>query len=137
MQFDKTLIAVRERNFLDLLDLALRVVQAHAVPLLVAVTLGSLPFALLNGWLLETWLYDGIDNDLSEDGLFPYFYFLTLLIIWEMPLAAAPTTLYLGIALFQEKPSPRQIARDFLRSIPQLLLCQVLIRGLCVLFVLT
>jgi hypothetical protein len=137
MQFDKTHIAIRERSFLDLLDLSLRVVQAHAGPLLVCVLLGSLPFALLNHWLLRGFLYEGIDEEISPEGLFGYLYCLALLVVWEMPLAAAPSTLYLGAALFQDKPSPKQIARDLVRSLPQLFFCQVLIRGVCIPIVLT
>ena len=141
MQFDKTLIAVRERSYLDLLDLALRVVQAHAAPLLATVALGSLPMALLNVWLLGGSFYEENLGELAADdpisGMFEFGFYLAWLIVWEMPLAAAPTTLYLGVALFHEKPSPRQLARDFVRSLPQLLLCQVLLRALCVPLVVT
>ena len=53
MQLDDYRIAIRERNYLDLLDLALRVVRAHALPLLAAFVVGVAPFMLLNAWLLS------------------------------------------------------------------------------------
>ena len=137
VQFDKTHIAIRERSFLELLDLALRVVQAHFGPLCLTLAVGALPFALLNHWLLAGWLHEGLDSNYAEKGVFTYLYLLALLVIWEMPLAAAPTTLYLGLALFHEKPSARQIAGDLLRSSPQLFLCQVILRGLCIPLVIT
>ena len=53
MQFDATRIVVRERDFLDLTDLAVRVIRAHAGPLLVSFVLGIAPFILLNHLLLR------------------------------------------------------------------------------------
>jgi hypothetical protein len=47
-----------------------------------------------------------------------------------MPIATAPTTLFLGQAMFLESPGPWQIVRDFLRSLPQLFFCQVVLRAI-------
>jgi hypothetical protein len=60
-----------------------------------------------------------------------------MLIYVEMPLATAPATLFLGQAMFLESPSGWQIARDFVRSLPQLLLCQVFLRALFLLLFVT
>jgi len=48
VQLDNARIAVRERSYLEHLDLGLRVVRAHAGPLLLALVLGALPAMLLN-----------------------------------------------------------------------------------------
>jgi len=48
VQLDNARIAVRERSYLENLDLGLRVVRAHAGPLLLALVLGALPAMLLN-----------------------------------------------------------------------------------------
>ena len=60
-----------------------------------------------------------------------------LLVMIESPLATAPLTLYLGQAMFVEKPRAGQIARDFLACLPQLVLLQVLVRVLLIVPVLT
>ena len=40
MQLDKTRIAIRERSFPDLLDLALRVIREHSLPLMATLAIG-------------------------------------------------------------------------------------------------
>ena len=124
LQLDKTRVAVRERSYIDLLDLALRVFRAYAWPLLLAFAAGIVPMMLLNGWLLAGL----VDPEFSLG--FPIWHlFLTLLLIaLEAPLATAPATLYLGKAVFTERPDARQIAREFRQSLPQLLLYRVLFR---------
>ena len=61
---------------------------------------GILPAMLLNAWLLA---------DLAEpafDEPFPsaYMWWMLLLVLWEMPLVTALATLYLGEAVFLERP---------------------------------
>lgn len=143
MQFDKTRIAIRERSFLDIMDLALQVIRKHAWPLTIALAAGIVPFAVLNGWLFNNWIQDMLDIDLTYDtgqfagSLFGYLCLLLLLIIVEIPLATSFATLYLGNVLFEQSTSPRKIGMDFLRSLPQLLLFQVLLRSLTVPLVVT
>ena len=124
MQFDKTRIAVRERAYVDVLDLALRAIRVYAGPLLAAFAAGIVPLALFNVWLLSDLGRQGLDPLFPAD----YMFLIVLLVLFEAPLATAPATLYLGKAVFDERPDPRRIAREFLRSLPQLLLCQVLLR---------
>ena len=52
-------------------------------------------------------------------------------------MATAPLTLYLGRALFVEKPNVREMARDFVACFPQMLLLQFFLRILFILPVLT
>lgn len=126
MQLDKTRIAIRERSFPDILDLSLHVIRRHALALAATFTVGALPLALFNHWFLSDYL-----NDFDPDGTpsADYFYMLLLLLIWELPLAAAPTTLYLGQALFTEQPSAGKLGKELLASLPQLILFQVVLRG--------
>lgn len=127
MQLDKTRIAIRERNFPDILDLALHVIRRHALPLAATFAAGVLPLAMFNHWCLNDYLNGFDPDDLpSED----YFYTLLVLLIWELPLAAAPTTLFLGQALFADKPSAGRLCKDLLASAPQLILFQVVLRGM-------
>ncbi len=125
MELDKTTIAIRERSYPDILDLALHVARAYAGPLLLATAVGVVPMALLNHWLLADYLE--FDNELGVP--FEYLLYMLLLITWEMPLAAAPATLYLGESLFSHRPEIRKIAANLRRAVWQLLLYQVVWRG--------
>lgn len=134
MQLDKTRISIRERSLLELLDLALRVLREHAGPLAMAFLAGALPVALVNHWLLAAGLpTDSID---SAD-LVGYVMASSWLICWEVPLATAPLTLYLGQALFVEKPTASGVAADFASMAPQFVWFQVAIRALLVACVVT
>lgn len=142
MQFDNTRITIRERNFLDIMDLSLQVVREHARPLVLALAAGIVPFALLNIWLLGELVDSFLETDSNYGGsiagqMFLYGLMLAMLVILEMPLATAAGTLYIGKALFEQAPSARQISRDLCHSLPQLLLFQVLLRALLIPWVVT
>ncbi|HUT90353.1 MAG TPA: hypothetical protein VMY37_12705 [Thermoguttaceae bacterium] len=123
LQLDKTRIAIRERAYVDILDLALRVIRVHAGPLVLAFAAGVAPMLLLNGWLLAGYA------ELDFEWTFPFVYpfYMVLLIFLEAPLATAPATLYLGKATFTDRPEPREILREFRESLPQLLIYQGLL----------
>ena len=108
MQLDKTRVAIRERNFIDILDLALAGLREHAGPLSLAWLAGVVPVSLFNHWLLSDSFVQGA-FDYSD--LPRYLFVLLLLICWELPLAMAPITLYLGQALFVERPSTARLAK--------------------------
>jgi hypothetical protein len=86
--------------------------------------LGIAPFAVLNYWLLAGY----IEADFEWQSPVPYLFYMLVLIFWEVPLATAPATLYLGQTMFSEEVRPRKIAGDLLESLPQLLWYQVLLR---------
>jgi hypothetical protein len=128
VQLDQNRIVIRERSYLDILDLALRVTRVYAWPLAVAFACGVVPAASLNAWLLAG--YAEYDFELG----FPatYMWYMFLLVVLEMPLVSAPVTLYLGEALFTDRPRPGEIARKSLRSLPQLLFFQLFLRSLLI-----
>lgn len=132
MQLDKTRISIRERSFIDILDLALAVLREHAGPLSLALLIGAVPVALFNHWLLSGWL---LEDAFDPSDLAGYFFLLALLVCWELPLATAPITLYLGQALFLKRPDAAKLLKEFLASLPQMILFQVLLRGMLVWFV--
>ena len=128
---DNHRIVIRERGYLELLDLSLRVLRNQAGPLFVALLVGVGPLVALNAWLLNgTAKVSGAT--LPGDGEPPWlFLFLMLVVVlWEVPLATAPATMCLGRALFNQPLEVRQIAREFVQSLPQLIFYQVLVRGL-------
>ena len=134
MQLSNIRIAIRERDLLDILDLSLRVVRAHALPLFLAALAGCVPLALFNAWLLSD-KGSRIDFDINGPG--EYLFQLLLLWFWQMPLAAAPITLLLGQVMFQQQPDARRIAKEFWQSLPQLVLFQVILRGVLTPLVIT
>jgi len=125
MQFDKTRIAIRKRNWPEILDFALHVCRNQAAGLLASLLVGIVPLALFNHWLLSG-LTQGVDY--QYEWPWAYIWLTLLLAMLELPLATSIATLYLGQVLFVEKAEPRKIARDFTASLPQLLLFQVLLR---------
>lgn len=137
MQLDKTSIVIRERNYFDILDLALRVVRTYPAPLFITMLLGTIPFAALNHW----WIADSADIDYTvEMGDFVPFVYLfdcVLLIIIEMPLATMLTTIFLGQATFMKEPGAKLIARDAAGSLGQMLIFQVILRGILTVLVVT
>ncbi len=126
MPLDQTRIVIRERGFGEVLGLAMQVIRAHPGGLLLAMVVGLLPFALLNGWLLAGILEEEIWIDTPTG----YWFALTCLMVVEAPLATAPITLYLGRMTFAGGVGIRSIAIDFIRSLPQMLWIQGLLRTL-------
>lgn len=138
MQLDKTRIVIRERSFPDILDLSLRVIREHFLPLLATTLIGAVPMILLNNWLLsESLQEENLEIFWSWDGAWGFFFGNLFWVVWELPLATSLTTLYLGQALFVDKPSAGRVAKDFLASLPQLILFQVVLRGILTLLLVT
>lgn len=138
MQLNETQIVIRERPFIDILDLSLRVSRAYAGPLCVALLAGIVPFFVLNAWLLSVFIKTGLEMDISGW----YGFWLVILVVWEIPLATAPATLLLGQALFESEPSSGKVAAgrilgDLWRLWPQLFFYQVLVRPFLVLPIFT
>jgi hypothetical protein len=123
MAYDRTWIEIRERSFLDLLDLAILAVRDRPVTLGLAALAGILPWAALNIRLLS-------------DPEFPLPLWLALLIL-ETPWATAPLTLALGDLMFEQQPRPGTIMKTLLNCLPGLILSQFLLRGLLLVLVIT
>ncbi len=133
MNLDATHIAIRERSFSEILDLALRVGARHAGPLVLLWAIGVAPFAGLNYLLL----HDAIGGREFDENAGGYVFFFIMLLAVEAPLATAPMTLYLGQATFADRVSWRRLAADYFYSLPQLILFQVVLRALLALVVVT
>ncbi len=107
MATDDTLISIRERHQIDVLDLALAVIRRRPGPIAWATLGGVAPFVIGNAWLFP-------HAGENSPGLG--------LILWwlEAPLALAPLTLVLGGMMFGRTPSPRQVVAQVFRSAPAL-----------------
>lgn len=133
MQLDRTRIAIRERGLLETIDLSLHVIRLFAGPVVACALLAIVPLALLNyalvGWMMPT------EIDVDSIG-FRYFWNMTVLIFLEAPLASVFIVAYLGPAVFLEERSLQQVAGDVMRHALPLLLCQGLLRGVLIAWVL-
>ena len=133
MQLDQARIAICERTWLENLDLALHVAGRHGGRLAASALAGIVPLALVNHVLLNS----ASGDSFYEENWGLTWYWSVLLVMIEAPLATAPLTLYLGQALFVDKPKAGRIARDFLSCLPQLLVLQVLLRAVLIVPVIT
>ncbi len=115
MDYDGTLIQIRERSFLDLLDLALVVIRARPKTVALAALAGVLPCAALNAWL-------------TRDPEFPLIAYLLLLSL-EVPWATAPMTIVLGGLMFGERPTPGRVVKALVRGLPAMIVYQIIVRG--------
>ncbi len=125
MRFDRSSIAIRERSFGEILDLALWVVRKHFVPFFVLLAIGAGPWVVLNLFLLPP-----PDSFASENTVTYQLLLHALLMTWEAPLATAPVTLYLGQVLFVDRVRGRSLVAGLLTALPQLFVYQVLLRGI-------
>jgi hypothetical protein len=129
MQLDRTRIAIRERGLLETIDLALFVIRDFVGPIIGCALLAIMPLALINyalvGWMAPT------EYDTDVIG-FRYLWNMTVLIFLEAPLASVFIVAYLGPAMFLEDRTIRQVAGDVLRQSAALFLCQGLLRGVLI-----
>lgn len=133
MELDKTRIAIRERGFLDILDLALRTCREQLWPLALVSLLGVAPFFAVNLWLLnDAELWEILDPDAAGpelvSGWFGFIYVLLAMMLIELPFATAPITLFLGQITFSDRIDAKALLKDFLFSLPQLALYQLIPR---------
>lgn len=123
MRLDRVQVAVRPRNALECLDLAVLVCGRRPLGVAAAAAIGALPMILLNRLA-----FGATEN---EGALL----LLPLAVAAEMPWAAAPLILYLGQAMFAERftaASWRHCLRAFAGAVWPLVLYQTLLRGLAI-----
>jgi hypothetical protein len=111
-----TLIQIRERAYLELLDLALLVIRKRPWPLLMAAAGGIAPWVILNYWLM-------VDKE-KPPTLWP------LLFLMEAPWATAPLTIVLGDLMFGKVPGLRAVIGRLARALPTLVFVHLLVRSL-------
>jgi len=116
MIYDRLLIQVRERSFLDLLDLTFQVLRERPLALSIAALAGVVPCAALNYWL---------ESDLGSSPAFFVF-----LLILETPFATAPLTVVLGDLMFNVRVTPGRLGWALLTGLPSLFLTQLIMRGI-------
>ena len=123
MQLDRTRVAIRERGTLDICDLALHVIREFMPALLGMLAVGIIPMALLN-WLLVGSLVD----DLTGPRFARYAWTMSLLVFIQAPLATAPATLFLGDAMFLERPTLKTVLKNLSKLSGRMFVTQGLLR---------
>ncbi len=112
---DRTLVQIRERSLVDVLDLAVVVVRDRPATLALAAAMGIGPFVALNAWLFRS------ATDLAWG---------IPLVLWtlEAPIATAPLTVVLGGLMFGRRPTVGRVVVTVLRSAVALIVVHGLIR---------
>ncbi|MEM6472488.1 MAG: hypothetical protein AAF802_23200 [Planctomycetota bacterium] len=115
MQLDQTHVAVRTRTLTEIGDLAIVVINRYPLVILLTFLLGAVPWAICNAALLS-WIpiqeaQFGLDDSEAVWQLIRYVLAMALLVFLQTPAAGVITTIYLGQAVFEEKPSWRSACR--------------------------
>ncbi len=128
MQLDQTHVVIRLRTMSEIGDLALLMIRQYPTSLLIGFTLGALPWALLNaallGWIPIVEAGYGLDDEESMIEITRYLAWMAVLVVAQTPAAGIMTTVYLGQAVFEQRPTwssvfgeaRRQFGRWFWRS---------------------
>lgn len=114
MAVDRTLVQIRERSFLDVLDLALVVVRRRPVTIGLAALAGVAPWAALDAFVMR--------RGVAPAAWLP-------LLAMEAPWATAPLTVVMGGLMFGERPSAGRVLRTLLRALPPMLFYQGIVRA--------
>jgi len=112
MNLDHLTLVVRERTVGELCDLALLMGRRHARDLGILLIIGAAPWLLLDYLCMQL---------VPDEGWAGVTWWLVLL-IFQLPLATAPLTAYLGEAMFTARPQRWSALRTGLRALPVLLL---------------
>lgn len=119
MSPDRTLVLIRERSSLELLDLALLVIRRRPLTLGLALAAGVWPFLLLNA---------GIIGQIDPDAEMPPIFIWALLVGVEAPWATAPLTIVLGGLMFGERPRVGVVLRTLVQGLPPMIVFQGIVR---------
>ncbi|MEM9364877.1 MAG: hypothetical protein AAGD07_02700 [Planctomycetota bacterium] len=116
MQLDRTHLVIRVRTLSEIGDLALLLLRRYPRGVFLAFLMGAVPWILVDiallGWIpLSIDQQEFFDEDSAAD-LFRYGIGMVTLISLQTPLAGMFSTLYLGLAVFEKRPTMRQIWRD-------------------------
>ncbi len=116
MQLDQTHVAIRARTLTEIADLAMVMIRCYPSAVILGFATGALPWAILNfvllGWIpINEYNLLAFDEDMANN-LTKYNILMTLLVFLQAPAAGALTTLYLGQAVFESRPTWRSVFHE-------------------------
>lgn len=117
MAVERTLVQIRERNYLEILDLALVVIRHRPLTIGATAALGIAPWALLNAMIMAE-----VEQMRTLGHLWA--------ILLEAPFATAPLTIVLGTLMFGGRPRPLRVIGTLLRQLIPMLVYQYVFRSL-------
>ena len=120
MQLDHTHVVIRVRTLSEIGDLAMVMLRRYPSSMLVGFVLGALPWAVLNALLLY-WIpiqeaSYGLDDEEAMAEVWRYVSWMGILVMLQAPAAGVLTTLYLGQAVFEQKPPWRTVLKEAKRQ---------------------
>lgn len=124
MQFDQTSIAIRERNILEVFDVAANVLVRHLQPIMVLLFLNAMPFVVLDYYLIN-WM---TDVSFSVELSLAYYAAMIALIISQAQLGTCLITIFMGQVMFLEEHSIWAVVKQFLKRLPYFLYSQGILR---------
>jgi hypothetical protein len=109
MQLDHTHVVIRLRSLSEIGDLAMVMIRRYPAALLVGFAAGASLWAIANALLLS-WIpireaAYGLDDDEAVAEIARYLAWMALLVLLQTPAAGVLTTLYLGQAVFEKRPT--------------------------------
>ena len=109
MQLDRTHVVIRLRTLSEIGDLAMVMIRRYSSSLLIGFAAGAAVWAIANALLLS-WIpiqeaAYGLDDEEAVAEVSRYMIWMTLLVILQAPAAGVLTTLYLGHAVFERRPT--------------------------------
>ncbi|KAA1258883.1 hypothetical protein LF1_14070 [Rubripirellula obstinata] len=109
MQLDQTHVKVRLRTMAEIGDLALIMVRRYPAAILVGFATGAVFWALLDllvlAWIPITESSYGLDDEEAVWEIIRYLAWMGLLVMLQAPVAGVLSTLYLGLAVFEQRPT--------------------------------
>jgi hypothetical protein len=120
VQLDRTHVVIRLRTLSEIGDLAMVMIRRYPTALLIGFVLGALPWCLANALLLS-WIpiresgY-GLDDPEAASELARYCCWMAVLVILQTPAAGVLTTLYLGQAVFEHRPTWKSVLKEARRQ---------------------
>ena len=120
MQLDRTHVVIRLRSLSEIGDLAMAMLRRYPMAMLVGFAGGALPWALADAALLY-WIpireagY-GLDDEEALGEVWRYVIWMALLVILQTPAAGVLTTIYLGQAVFEQRPTWKAVAAEAKRQ---------------------
>jgi hypothetical protein len=132
MQLDRTHVVIRLRTLSEIGDLAMVMIRRYPTALLVGFALGALPWfianALLLSWIPITEAGYGLDDEEATAQIARYLAWMALLVFLQTPAAGVMTTLYLGQAVFEHKPTWASVFSEAKRQFGRWFLVLAIIR---------
>ncbi len=120
MQLDRTHVVIRLRSMSEIGDLAMAMLRRYPSAMLVGFAIGALGWALANalllGWIPIREASYGLEDEEALGEVWRYMTWMAILVSLQTPAAGVLTTLYLGQAVFEQRPTWQSVLREAKRQ---------------------